>query len=207
MTTSSTAKNVPVYQPRNYQLEMFEASMKENIIVAMDTGSGKTNIALLRIKGELESGSPGKLIWFLAPTVALCGQQHKVITDNIPAVRTRTLTGADKVELWTDQTIWDGVLKGMQVVVSTFAVLADAMTHGFVRISQLGLIIFDEAHHCMRRHPANKIMQEFYHPTLARLGRGAVPRIMGLTASPVVRSNQIDLRWVQMSRLCIWYRH
>lgn len=34
-SASSAAKNVPVYQPRNYQLEMFEASMKENIIVAV----------------------------------------------------------------------------------------------------------------------------------------------------------------------------
>lgn len=34
-STNLAAKNVPVYQPRSYQLEMFEASMKENIIVAV----------------------------------------------------------------------------------------------------------------------------------------------------------------------------
>lgn len=85
-----------------------------------------------------------QLIWFLAPTVALCGQQHQVISENIPAVRARALTGLDKVELWTNQIIWDAVLKDVQVVVSTYAVLADAMTHGFVKISQLALIIFDE---------------------------------------------------------------
>lgn len=33
-----------VMSARAYQLEMFEASMKENIIVAMDTGSGKTQV-------------------------------------------------------------------------------------------------------------------------------------------------------------------
>lgn len=59
-------------------------------------------------------------------------------------MRTRTLTGLDKVEFWTEQAIWDAVLKDMQVVVSTHAVLADAMTHGFVRITELGLIVFDE---------------------------------------------------------------
>ena len=59
-------------------------------------------------------------------------------------MRTRTLTGLDKVELWTEQAIWDAVLKDMQVVVSTHAVLADAMTPGFVRITELGLIVFDE---------------------------------------------------------------
>lgn len=29
---------------RSYQLEMLEASLKENVIVAMDTGSGKTQV-------------------------------------------------------------------------------------------------------------------------------------------------------------------
>ncbi|CAF9929326.1 MAG: Dicer-like protein 2, partial [Alectoria fallacina] len=30
------------FKPRPYQLEMLEESMRRNIIVAMDTGSGKT---------------------------------------------------------------------------------------------------------------------------------------------------------------------
>ncbi|KAL4799228.1 hypothetical protein BDV19DRAFT_294509 [Aspergillus venezuelensis] len=57
------------------------------------------------------------------------------------------------------------------------------MTHGFVRISRLGLIIFDEAHHCTRNHPTNKIMGLFYHPTIREYGTAAAPRILGLTAS------------------------
>ncbi|EAW13550.1 putative RNA helicase/RNAse III [Aspergillus clavatus NRRL 1] len=188
-----TNSDAAAYQARNYQLEMLEASMKENIIVAMDTGSGKTHIAVLRIKAELDSCPPDKIIWFLAPTVALCTQQHKVIASNLPAVQTRTLTGLDKVELWTEQAIWDAILKDVRVVVSTYAVLADALSHGFMRMSRLALIIFDEAHHCMRKHAANKIMQDFYHPTVSKFGPSAVPRIMGLTASPVVRSNREEL--------------
>ncbi|KAH1434448.1 Dicer-like protein 2 [Aspergillus fumigatus] len=196
-STVSTCQDASPYQPRNYQLEMLEASMKENIIVAMDTGSGKTHIAVLRIKAELDICSPDKVVWFLAPTVALCIQQHEVIASNLPAVRTRTLTGLDKVELWTDQSIWDAVLNGFRVIVSTHAVLADALSHGFVKMSQLALLIFDEAHHCTRRHAANKIMQDFYHPTLTKSGPAAVPRIMGLTASPVVRSNHQELLMVE----------
>ncbi|RHZ55743.1 putative RNA helicase/RNAse III [Aspergillus thermomutatus] len=193
----TTSQDASACQPRNYQLEMLEASMKENIIVAMDTGSGKTHIAVLRIKAELDICPSDKLVWFLAPTVALCIQQHEVIASNLPAVRTRTLTGLDKVELWTEQSIWDAVLDGYRVVVSTHAVLADALSHGFVKMSRLALIIFDEAHHCTRKHAANKIMQDFYHPTLTRFGTGAVPRIMGLTASPVVRSNRQELLTVE----------
>ncbi|KAL4778414.1 hypothetical protein BJX76DRAFT_144606 [Aspergillus varians] len=69
------------------------------------------------------------------------------------------------------------------------------MTHGFVRISRLGLIIFDEAHHCTRNHPANKVMTYFYHPTRAKSGPDAVPRILGLTAS--AGSSRDDLRIIE----------
>ncbi|KAF7586490.1 Dicer-like protein 2 [Aspergillus hancockii] len=185
------------YRPRNYQYEMFEASLRENIIVAMDTGSGKTQVALLRIARELEDPDSQKLIWFLAPTVALCIQQHEVICNHLPAVKACTLTGLDKVDRWKNQSIWDEVLKGKQVVVSTHTVLLDALTHGFVKISQLGLVIFDEAHHCMRQHPANKIMQHFYHPWVRKYGKDSVPRILGLTASPIVRSNEQELLMIE----------
>jgi ERCC4-related helicase len=85
-----------------------------------------------------------QLIWLLAPTVALCLQQHQVIASQILSVKTKVLTGLDHVDRWTDQHIWDKVLKDVRVVVSTYAVLADALSHGFVRMSRLALLIFDE---------------------------------------------------------------
>ena len=39
---------------RGYQQEMLDESLKRNIIIAMDTGSGKTLIAVLRLKHEME---------------------------------------------------------------------------------------------------------------------------------------------------------
>ncbi|CEJ61633.1 hypothetical protein PMG11_10161 [Penicillium brasilianum] len=186
-----------VYKPRGYQLEMLEVSQCQNIIVAMDTGSGKTQIAVLRIISELERCSADKLVWFLAPTVALCLQQHDVIASQIPSVKTRVLIGADNVDRWTEQAIWNNALKDIRVVCSTHAVLSDALNHGFVRMSQLALLVFDEAHHCTRGHPANKIMQYHYHPALSKLGPDAVPRILGLTASPIVRSNPKELRMIE----------
>ena len=41
-------------------------------------------------------------------------------------------------------TIWDAVLKNIRVVVFTHAVLLDALSHGFVQVTQLALMIFDE---------------------------------------------------------------
>jgi endoribonuclease Dicer len=39
---------------RGYQQEMLEESLQKNIIIALDTGSGKTHIAVLRLKHEME---------------------------------------------------------------------------------------------------------------------------------------------------------
>ncbi|KAL4877813.1 hypothetical protein BJY04DRAFT_221780 [Aspergillus karnatakaensis] len=198
----SGVPGVPDYFARSYQVEMFEASLKENIVVAMGTGSGKTHIALLRIMHELERSDGKKLIWFLAPTVALCLQQQKLIAKHIPVAKSRTLTGLDKVELWTEQAVWDEVLNEIQVVVSTPAVLLDAMTHGFVRISRLGLIIFDEAHHTVRNHPANRIMQLFYHPAAKKCGHDAVPRILGLTASAASNTRALETVEANLGSVC-----
>lgn len=41
-------------------------------------------------------------------------------------------------------------------------------------------------------------MQNHYRPTLLRFGPNAVPRILGLTASPVVRSSQNELESVYL---------
>ncbi|EXJ91780.1 hypothetical protein A1O3_00330 [Capronia epimyces CBS 606.96] len=134
---------------------------------------------------ELDRCSQDQLVWFLAPTVALCTQQHEVLRSQLRAARTRLLIGADNVDRWSEKRLWDSVLSGVQIVVSTHAVLLDALGHGFVRIARLALLVFDEAHHCRRKHPANRIMQDFYHPRKLSHGPASVPHILGLTASPI----------------------
>ena len=87
----------------------------------------------------------------MAPTVSLCVQQHEVISAQLPAIQTRKLTGADQVDRWGSQLIWDSALKGVRVVISTHAVLCDALTHGFVRMEQLALIVFDEGERSLKK--------------------------------------------------------
>ena len=40
---------------RGYQQEMLEESLNNNLIIALDTGSGKTHIAVLRMKFAAEN--------------------------------------------------------------------------------------------------------------------------------------------------------
>ncbi|OJD27728.1 hypothetical protein ACJ73_00875 [Blastomyces percursus] len=178
----------PVFKPRAYQLEMLEASLRENIIIAMDTGSGKTQVAILRIRHELETCAAHKLVWFLAPTVALADQQHKYISQQLSAYQTRLLLGSDNVNYWSTKEIWNDILLNIRIVVSTPQVLLDAMTHGFVTMSRIALLVFDEAHHCAENEAPNILMQQFYHEPLQRTGTtNDLPHILGLTASPITK--------------------
>ncbi|OAA69617.1 Ribonuclease III [Cordyceps fumosorosea ARSEF 2679] len=154
---------------RAYQLEMYQMSLKENVIVAMDTGSGKTQIAILRIRAQLESSSDQKLIWFLAPTVLLCTQQFEAIKLEIPSVSIRLVVGSDNVHTWSAST-WKYVLNGTQVVVSTYQVLLDALGHAFVKMDCLSLLIFDEG-----------LPQD--------VNVRSRPAILGLTATPSMRAH------------------
>lgn len=57
----------------------------------------------------------------------------------------------------TEQSLWDAVLKNVKVVVSTYQILLDALTHGFVRMESLALIVFDEGDRSFTYHSSNNI--------------------------------------------------
>ncbi|KAI0601897.1 RNase3 domain-containing protein [Biscogniauxia sp. FL1348] len=188
-TDESAAEQVDdprVIHARAYQVEMFEESLRQNIIVAMDTGSGKTQVAVLRIQAELEKSPADQMIWFLVPTLALCDQQYEVVKSQIPAVQVKVLSGAYNYETWSEQRIWDDYLRNVRVVVATYQVLLDAVNHGFVRLHRLSLIVFDEAHNCTKNHAGSKLMARYRQEKMAG---SPVPWILGLTASPVMRSD------------------
>lgn len=85
-----------------------------------------------------------KIVWFLAPTVALCDQQFKVLKSQIPAVQIKFVSGNDKVDTWSEKGVWDDFLKNVGVVVSTYEILRDAISHAFVEMHTLSLLVFDE---------------------------------------------------------------
>ncbi|KAJ7170731.1 hypothetical protein C8R43DRAFT_1094448 [Mycena crocata] len=182
---------------RGYQQEMLEESLNKNIIIALDTGSGKTHIAVLRMKIEAER-EPNKISWFLAPTVALCEQQRLVIQTAIP-VSVGLISGSIEPEQWKDAALWRSVLTTHRIMVTTPQVLLDALRHGYISLGKdIGLLIFDEAHHAVDNHPYNRIMLEFYFDCPSRAtfpsyqGENAQPMVLGLTASPIYGGNVVS---------------
>lgn len=190
MEDPSPHQDSEIMTPRSYQLEVLDQTMAGNTIVAMDTGSGKTQVAVLRIQEELKRCPLDQIVWFLAPKVVLCEQQHLVLKRQLSAYQHLFLCGADGVDKWSTQHLWDAVLKNVRVVCSTPRVLLDALDHGFVKLTCIALLVIDEAHGARSNSETNTIMLGHYH---RKENHACRPHILALTASPVMKSNPSEL--------------
>ena len=154
---NKTESSVIINDPREYQLELFERAKKENTIAVLDTGSGKTLIAVLLLKHvleqELESrakGNPPRVAFFLVELVTLVYQQFAVLEHNLDQQIDR-FSGDMNVDSWNKAT-WAEHFERNKAIVCTADVLLNCLSRGFIRIEQINLLIFDEAHHTKKNH-------------------------------------------------------
>jgi endoribonuclease Dicer len=103
--------------PRRYQEEIFLHAINNNVIAAMDTGSGKTLISTLLIKWTTSNETQKKVILFFAPTVALVVQQGHVLSTQTH-LRVQTLYGSIVKDMG-DRKKWMQVFSEHDVVVMT----------------------------------------------------------------------------------------
>ncbi|KAH8705121.1 putative RNA helicase/RNAse III [Talaromyces proteolyticus] len=175
-----------IHDPREYQIELYEKAKKENTIAVLDTGSGKTLIAVLLMKyiiqNELISrdcGERPRVCFFLVNSVTLVFQQSAVLKNNIDQTVT-PLIGDLGVDLWNKEA-WSKTLNDSMVIVCTAAILHHSLLNSFVRMEDINLLIFDEAHHTKKEHPYARIIKDSYLKTDA----ACRPRVFGMTASPI----------------------
>ncbi|OAR00112.1 hypothetical protein LLEC1_06789 [Akanthomyces lecanii] len=171
--------------PREYQNELFERAKKRNTIVVLDTGSGKTLIAIMLLRHVLEqemenrsNGCMRRTAFFVVDKVALCVQQYQVVRANLPYSVTKFYGELQPME--QAQSHWDEQFDENMIIVCTAQILLDCLSHGFISMSQISLLIFDEVHHAKKEHPYAAIMKRYYPRN-----SDVKPRVLGLTASPV----------------------
>ncbi|KAM0865318.1 hypothetical protein ACQ4PT_043361 [Festuca glaucescens] len=168
-------------QPRRYQVEVFEAALQGNTIAVLDTGSGKTMVAVMLAREHVRrvraGEAPRRIVLFLAPTVHLVHQQFEVIREYTDLDATECY-GASGVAEWTTEQ-WKEEVGSKEIAVMTPQILLDALRHAFVTMSAVSLLIFDECHRACGNHPYTRVMKEFY------LGSQWRPAVFGMTASPV----------------------
>lgn len=63
----------------------------------------------------------------------------------------------------------------------TAQILLNILRHSIIKMEAINLLILDECHHAVKKHPYSLVMSEFYHTT----AKEKRPAVFGMTASPV----------------------
>lgn len=158
--------------PREYQRKIFETCSQKNCLVVLPTGLGKTLIALMLAIDRLEK-FPSEKVVFLAPTKPLAEQHLNYFKKNLPELfgEMQLFTGEVKPE--QRKKIW----QTSDIIFSTPQCVGNDIRKGLYNLSEVCLLIEDEAHRCIKNYDYNFIAQKYTEESKNQ-------RIIGLTASP-----------------------
>ncbi|MGZ4917082.1 MAG: DEAD/DEAH box helicase [Halobacteriota archaeon] len=155
-------------EARTYQVALAESALLAPTLIVLPTGLGKTVVALLTIARRLENG--GRAL-FLAPTKPLVEQHAQFLRSHLLA-ETTVFTGeippGKRSELWN---------ANLQVIVSTPQVIENDLKAQRITLSDVKIVIFDEAHRAVGNYAYHFIASTY-------LEQAADALILGMTASP-----------------------
>uniref|UniRef100_A0A5K3FA09 Helicase ATP-binding domain-containing protein n=1 Tax=Mesocestoides corti TaxID=53468 RepID=A0A5K3FA09_MESCO len=213
--TSVHSSKQQLLKARPYQVEIANLAFHESIIAKLNTGLGKTFIAVMVIKHHLpETYRPlnqgGRRIIFITKTVHLVYQQASFLRQQLPVHHDEigVFHGQVAPGVWIDSwgtDIWQAQLEKHRVLVATAGVFRDVFNHRKINMRNICLVIFDECHHadpdsksdfvdiCQHLHdfPPGKWLPDY--------SRG--PKVLGLTASVVNTMKRGENLEVKVRRL------
>ena len=236
---------------RPYQAELLDLAKKGNTIIYLETGLGKTLIAIhlmrhyvqkLRLRQRayeldlaafraqaqlasaqgrilsLEQGDAGmrssdalrialpkapprKWVIFVVPRVLLCRQQQ-LYTLQQSDIRCGQLVGEMLPDAWTPEK-FSAYLCEYDMLCVTGGVLRNMLVRGNIHMHEIALLVIDECHQSRGKHDYVGIL-DFYRRLKQSINTGEapaehrLPRILGLTASPVNVAVGSSHRWRQI---------
>uniref|UniRef100_H3AIE1 ribonuclease III n=3 Tax=Latimeria TaxID=7896 RepID=H3AIE1_LATCH len=168
-----------IFTPRKYQVELLEAALEHNTIVCLNTGSGKTFIAVLltkelshQIRGDFNKN--GKRTFFLVNSANHVGQQVSAVKTHSD-LKVGDYSSTEETESWTKEK-WTHEFSEHQVLIMTCHIFVNVLKNGYLSLSKINLLVFDECHLAIQNHPYKEIMKTCEDCL-------SCPRILGLTAS------------------------
>ncbi|XP_030592585.1 probable ATP-dependent RNA helicase DHX58 [Archocentrus centrarchus] len=166
-----------------YQQEVVERALKrENIIIWLPTGGGKTRAAVYVAKRHLET-TPKAKVMVLVNKVHLVDQHYnKEFEPHLSRdYDIRKVSGVSD-----EKDFFGLVVQDSDVVICTAQILYNALINKeearHVELSDITLLIIDECHHTHKEGVYNKIMRLYVEKKLRE--EQPLPQILGLTASP-----------------------
>jgi Fanconi anemia group M protein len=152
-------------EKRDYQVNLANQAIKENCIVVLPTGLGKTAIALQVIAEYLSKGTGGAL--FLAPTRVLVNQHYEFLKANLTLDDISLVTGEDPIQKRTK--LW-----GNSVICATPEITKNDFDRQIVSPEQFNLVVFDEVHRTTGDYAYSRIAERFENSSA---------RLVGMTAT------------------------
>ncbi len=159
-------------EPREYQKTIFEITTEKNTLVVLPTGTGKTLIAIM-LSIQRFKKFPLQKILILAPTKPLIEQHLESFQEKLP-------------ENWADMQLFTGKTKGdlrkkiwqtAEFIFSTPQCIANDLEKNLYNLSDVSLLVVDEAHRCLKNYAYNKVAHKY-------IQQSDNQRILALTASP-----------------------
>ncbi|MFX0044364.1 MAG: DEAD/DEAH box helicase [Candidatus Hermodarchaeota archaeon] len=164
---------------REYQVSLSEVASKENTMIVLSTGLGKTIIAALVAARRL-SEYPESKVLFLAPSRPLVDQQARFLRRvlNIDPESVVCMTGQDppdsRPHMWAES----------KILVMTPQALQNDLVQRSYDLGPVSLVVYDEAHRGVGNY-AYTFIAEIYEKQAEN------PLSLGLTASPGHQADHI----------------
>ncbi|XP_071093365.1 antiviral innate immune response receptor RIG-I-like [Haliotis cracherodii] len=173
-----------VFKPlenRPYQDELVNAVADgSNAIIIAPTGCGKTVVALRIMQEHLQKMQGRGKVAFFANEVTLVDQQHEMCKGHIEeSVKTGMIVGETKDK---SKIPLGDLIRQTDILFMTPQIIVDAIADKAIdSLSIFTLLVFDECHHVLSKHPTSKIMAIYIDLKLEGVTR--LPQVVGLTAS------------------------
>ena len=158
-------------EARGYQLRSLERILSFSSLMVMPTGFGKTAVEWMAMAEFLRKGAT-KIV-LIAPTTGLVDQQRTMAVERLALDEGQIVaytgdTGPDKRgDLWERAT----------VVMATPQVIRNDAMNGIIDLTEVDLLIMDEAHHATGNHAYAQVGQLY-------LRTNPSGRVLAATASP-----------------------
>ncbi|XP_048586442.1 uncharacterized protein LOC5503392 isoform X2 [Nematostella vectensis] len=160
------------YPVRDYQFNIVQKALYQNIMVTLPTGLGKTFIAAVVMYNYYRWYPQGKVV-FMAPTKPLVAQQIEACYQimGIPQADTAEMTGnmapTKRENLWRTK----------RVFFLTPQVLQNDLSRGSCAAADVVLLVVDEAHKALGNHSYCQVVREILSYTTNF-------RVLALSATP-----------------------
>ncbi|KAK7473348.1 hypothetical protein BaRGS_00035396 [Batillaria attramentaria] len=184
---------------RPYQEKLLHSAREgKNVMIVMPTGTGKTYVVLKYMQEFLSRSMYGRVM-FLAPKIKLAEQQYRRFEHYYP---TSTYFRCGRSRSSTAP--FSELLDTNRVFVLTPQCLVEAIQANEVLITDFSLIVLDECHHAIRKHPYKALMDHYMDVKFAKdTKQSHLPQIIGLTASPGVgEGGTMEAALAHLKELC-----